>query len=217
MTVPTIDTHEFTRRADAASGREPVAAFERLASLLIEAPGALDWRLDGRSEVGADGARRAFLRLGLGGTVRMRCVRCLEPVEVTLEGVRDYRLVATEAQAEREDADDDEVDLLVASRRFDLAALLEDEAIMALPPAPRHDDCRAPEPAAAAAPAAPEAADAPDRGDGRPGPFAALAGLKGALGPPAGPQGSGPEPRDGAAAPPAGDAPTDPSRRRSRR
>ena len=71
------------------------------------------------------------------------------------------------------------MDLLVSSRRFDLAALVEDEAIMALPPAPRHDDCSAP--AVADAPAAGEGADA-GPGDAAPAPrnpFGALAALKG--------------------------------------
>lgn len=178
MPVPPIDTHEFTRRGDVADGRVPVAGCERLVSLLASDEGVLDWRLAGRSEVGSDGSRRAFLHLEVSGALVAHCVRCLEPVGVALEVGRDYRLVATEAQAEAEDADEDEVDLLVASRRFDLAALIEDEAIMALPPAPRHDDCRAPEPAAATAlEAAPEV-----RSDAAPrrNPFAALAALRGA-------------------------------------
>jgi uncharacterized protein len=144
MPIPTIDTHEFTRRGDVADGEEPLAALARLASMLSADRGALGWRLAGRSELGPDGSRSAFLRLAIDGTVRMRCVRCLEPVDVPLRAVRDYRLVATEAQAQREDPDEEDVDLLVSSRRFDLGGLIEDEAIMALPPAPRHDDCRAP-------------------------------------------------------------------------
>ncbi|MEN9316716.1 MAG: hypothetical protein RJA99_767 [Pseudomonadota bacterium] len=176
MPVPPIDTHEFTRRGDVAEGRVPVAGCDRLVSLLASDEGGLDWRLSGRSEMGTDGSRRAFLRLDLSGALVARCVRCLEPVGIALAVERDYRLVATEAQAEAEDADEDEVDLLVASRRFDLGGLIEDEAIMALPPAPRHDDCRAP--AVADAPvegiAATPAESAPERRN----PFAALAALR---------------------------------------
>lgn len=179
MPVPTIDTHEFTRRGDTASGRVPVAELERLGTLLVSTDGELDWRLSGRSEVGTDGSRRAFLHLEVEGPLRMRCVRCLEPVDIDLGLENDYRLVATEAQAEQEDADEDAFDVLVAARRFDLGALVEDEAIMALPPAPRHDDCSAPAPASGppdADPAAP--ADAPPKRN----PFAALAALRGEAG-----------------------------------
>jgi uncharacterized protein len=149
MTVPTIDTHEFTRRGDVAEGRVPLAELERLGSLLVTDDGVLAWRLAGDSELGADGSRRAHLNLVLSATLAMRCVRCLERIDVPLDVERDYRLVATEAQAEQEDVDEDEVDLLVGARRFDLAGLVEDEAIMALPPAPRHDDCSAPAASAA--------------------------------------------------------------------
>lgn len=148
MTVSLIDTHEFTRRNDRVSGTEPIAAMPRLNSLLLGEDGALQWSLSGRSELGPDGSRTPFLRLTVHGTVSQRCVRCLEPIAVSLQHEQDYRLVASEAQAEREDPDEDAFDLLVSSRQFDLAGLLEDEAIMALPAAPRHADCLAPQPVA---------------------------------------------------------------------
>ena len=144
MNAPNLDTHEFTRRGDSAAGTLALDAMPRLGSLLLATDGALSWRLAGRSELGADGSRRGFMHLELDGRTLMRCVRCLEPIEVGIGARRDYRMVGSEEQAEREDADDDEHDLLVSSRHFDLSALIEDEAIMALPPAPRHDDCRAP-------------------------------------------------------------------------
>ncbi len=179
MTIPAIDTHEFTRRGDAAHGVEPLAALARLGSMLTSTEGELAWRLTGRSELGPDGSRSAFLRLALDGTVRMRCVRCLEAVALPLHVTRDYLLVATEEQAEREDADEEEVDLLVASRRFDLAGLVEDEAIMALPAAPRHEGCSAPVHGATSAAAGGDVAPRSDPAApaGR-HPFAALAALR---------------------------------------
>jgi len=136
-----IDTAEFTRRGERAEGRLELPALERLRTLLESTDGALDWRLTGRSVLRPDGSRQALLALRLDGRVPMRCVRCLEPVEVELQVHRDYRLVSSEAQAEAEDLDDDACDLLVGGRDFDLAALIEDEAIMALPAAPRHVAC----------------------------------------------------------------------------
>lgn len=215
MTLPTLDTHEFTRRGDAVEGEAPVRSLERLATLLADASGALAWRLEGRSEVGADGSRRPFLDLAFSGRVRMHCVRCLEPVDVALDEHRAYRLVATEEQAEREDADEEEVDLLVSSRRFELGVLLEDEAIMALPPAPSHEDCRAP-----ALPAEP--ADVAAGSPSRPSPFAALRAVLPGGGQPAGAGagegGTGGEAAGGPAAAPgsvggAADDPRPPGRR----
>ena len=173
MTIPALDIHEFTRRGDTAGAREPIASFERLGSLLVATDGEIAWRVEGRSAVGHDGARQAFLHLSLDARPCMRCVRCLEPIEVTLGLDREFRFVSNEAQAKREDADDDELDVLVASRRFDLAALVEDEAIMALPPAPRHDDCRAPQIESMPPPLEPQGS-----ADGRPNPFAVLGALR---------------------------------------
>jgi len=174
MTVPALDTHEFTRRADAAAGTVPLARMERLASLLLSTDGGLAWRLAGRSELGSDGSRRGFMNLEIAARPVMRCVRCLEPIEVEIAARRDYRMVGSEEQAEREDVDEDAFDLLVSSRHFDLAGLIEDEAIMALPPAPRHDGCRAPD--------APALADDPAPAVGEPearaGAFAALGALR---------------------------------------
>jgi uncharacterized protein len=174
MTVPTIDTHEFTRRGDGAEGGVPLAELERLGSLLVADDGVLAWRLAGDSELGADGSRRAHLHLALSATLAMRCVRCLERIDVPLDVERDYRLVATEAQAEQEDVDEDEVDLLVGARHFDLAGLVEDEAIMALPPAPRHDGCSAPAAAAVDVDSVQSEAAAPAPRN----PFAALGALR---------------------------------------
>lgn len=136
-----IDTAEFTRRGEHAEGRLELAALERLATLLESTDGALDWRLHGSSVLRPDGSRQALLGLTVDGRMALRCVRCLDPVEVELQVRRDYRLVSSEAQAEAEDLDDDGRDLLVGARDFDLAGLIEDEAIMALPAAPRHADC----------------------------------------------------------------------------
>jgi uncharacterized protein len=165
--VPPIDTHAFTQRGETVDGRVPVAGLDRLASLLATHDGDLTWRLTGRSEGGVDADRQGFLHLRLDGVLRMRCVRCLAPVDVALAVGRDYHLVASEAQAEQADLDEDAFDLLVASRQLDLGALIEDEAILALPPVPRHLDCMPP-------PIPPDVGTAPERHH----PFAALAALR---------------------------------------
>ncbi len=75
MTLPTIDTHEFTRRGDAAEGAAPLAELDRLASMLVDAQGGLAWRLSGRSELGPDGSRTPFLRLELSAPVTPKTLR----------------------------------------------------------------------------------------------------------------------------------------------
>lgn len=156
MSALRIDTAEFTRRGDTAEGRLAVDSLPRLVTLLESADGGIVWRLQGRTEPRADGGRESLLALRADGSVSMRCVRCLEPVEVRFAVRRDYRLVSTEAQAEREDLDDEAFDLLVGGRSFDLGELIEDEAILDLPAAPQHADCRAATTGTDAAPAVPD-------------------------------------------------------------
>lgn len=165
----TIDTSEFTRLGDAAQGDRPVATLPRLVSLLLDDSGTVAWELAGRVDQPAEGGRHPVLALSMSGAVTMRCVRCLDPVEIEFDVQRDFRLAASEAQAAREDVEDEHYDVLVGSRQFDVAALIEDEAIMALPLAPRHDDCRPP--------AGTEGAEEPVP-DERPNPFAMLQRLR---------------------------------------
>jgi uncharacterized protein len=62
-----------------------------------------------------------------------------EPVDIE----RSFRFVRDEEEAAAQDEDAQE-DLLVASKQFDLLALIEDELIMAMPFAPAHDVCPVP-------------------------------------------------------------------------
>jgi len=86
-------------------------------------------------------------------------------------------MALTETMAEREDRDADDYDVLVGSGRFDVLDLVEDEAIMALPIAPRHSACDLPDahlPAGQNAPRSRNGASSPEREN----PFAVLASLK---------------------------------------
>ena len=51
MSLPSIDTHEFCRRADTARGTEPLSALGRVVSLLADPQGDVSWQLTGRSAV----------------------------------------------------------------------------------------------------------------------------------------------------------------------
>lgn len=163
---PEIDLSEFARlRGELEGGGEP-ADFPRLLDLLADGQGSLAWHLRGERRTRPDGGTETCLLLHLEGRVRPRCIRCLEPVEVRLDESRVFRVTASESQAERFDAEHDESDALVADPRFDVLGLVEDEAILALPIAPRHPVCGLP----AKMPEAPIEA--------RENPFQVLAGLR---------------------------------------
>jgi len=166
----TIDTSELARTGGEISGEYPLDAMERLGSLLSDRQGCVAWGLRGWRTRRADGVAEDFMTLILSATVRVPCVRCLGPVAVELSAERSFRLVGSEQEAERLDLDDQQYDVLAGGSRFDLAALVEDEAIMALPATARHERCEIPLAAASAAPV--------DEAAPRPGPFAALERLK---------------------------------------
>ncbi|MCL4744908.1 MAG: DUF177 domain-containing protein [Burkholderiaceae bacterium] len=169
----TIDTAEFARRGANLMGVVALREFDRMRDLLAGEHGELRWELRGERRARHEGGHDDYLELSLEGTAQLACVRCLRPVTVELRERRLYRLFATESQALREDAEVDEHDALVGSARFDALALLEDEAILALPIAPRHPKC-----ALAGDAGARDAASA-DPAAPRENPFAVLARIRG--------------------------------------
>ncbi len=141
---PWIDTGEFARRGSALSATQPAADFARLRDLLADEAGTIGWELAGSRRPRPEGGSELFMRLRLTGDVAVACTRCLQPVRVHLDEERLFKLALTESQAEREDAQADDYDVLAGSPRFDVLELVEDEAIMALPIAPRHERCSLP-------------------------------------------------------------------------
>lgn len=169
--ITEIDSFEFTRRQDSCEDTTPIRDFARLTSLLADAAGDLTWRFDGWRERGNDGRDELLVRLRLSGSVSMRCGRCLGIAPIPLAVDRRFLLADSEDEAARLDEADEERDVLVSSRRFQLAELIEDEAILALPPAASHARC---DPPLAGARADEDSSDETVR----PNPFDALRGLK---------------------------------------
>ncbi|MFP5406811.1 MAG: YceD family protein, partial [Gammaproteobacteria bacterium] len=168
-------TRELTRSARTLEGTLPLSRLPRLASMLSDDAGELAWRARGEQRKRADGSVEEILHLSIDAEVRMDCVRCLGEAPVALGAERDFRLVGSEEQAAREDAEDDEYDVLAGGKRFDLGALIEDEAIMALPPLARHEACELPEDEARSGA---DGGPAGENGsDGRIRPFSELAAL----------------------------------------
>lgn len=163
-----IDTASLARDGRTLAGELAVGKLPRLASLLATAEGVIDWSARGWRNARPEGGHDDFLELSFSANLHPACVRCLEPVAVPVSDTRRYRLVDSEAEAERLDPEDDEYDVLVGGPRFDLEALIEDEAILALPPMPRHEHCE---------PAMPLDDEAPAEEE-REKPFAALRQLK---------------------------------------
>ncbi|MDR2452105.1 MAG: YceD family protein [Candidatus Accumulibacter sp.] len=161
-----IDSLAFAREGGSLHGELPVAGLARLLDALSDSGGSIVYRLRGLT--GPRNEPRLFLEVD--GALIVRCQRCLEGI-VHPVGIRSLlELVGDEKEPTQEEIEDDAKDFLVAEKELDVVALIEEELILALPVAPRHEDCALP--------------DAGDRlGETESvSPFAALAGLKGKLG-----------------------------------
>lgn len=132
----TIDGFNFARLHGHLSGVLDGAALPRLAEVGA-AVESVDFAVDGvNSKLG-----KLALQVAATGRVSVQCQRCLEPVEVAIEVDQELELAATQAAI---DGAEDEVDRVLATRTMDVAVLVEDELLLALPMVARHDGCQTP-------------------------------------------------------------------------
>lgn len=157
-----IDGLEFASRHETASGRLSFSVLPRLQELLAEGSGGIDFEVSGDFSEG-----RAFLAVKLEGRLPLVCQRCLETVPFDLN-LRSRMLLVMPGEHWPEDGqpgglDDESCDAIEASHELELIPLLEEEILLALPIAPRHETCRLP---------------GTNRLTREPSPFARLAGLR---------------------------------------
>ena len=134
FTRPIIDSLDFARRGMETSGEVPMAELPRLADLLTDLEGKISFFL--RGLVGRDG--KPLLELKLTGTCNLRCQRCLKTLTYPIRLVSTLRLVS-EGELDESDIEDDEVDSIPAEKRLDVLALLEEELLLSMPIAPKHE------------------------------------------------------------------------------
>jgi uncharacterized protein len=130
-----IDGLQFARAALERRGVVGMERLARLAQLQCSTEG-LEYRLRG----GRAGDGKPCLWLSVRGSVKLVCQRCLDPIKVPIVVDAELQL-AEDARAISEA--DDEIDRVLASRNMDVAWLVEDEVILELPMAARHEECAA--------------------------------------------------------------------------
>lgn len=134
-----IDAFEFCRLKEQAEGELSVADLARLAGETVDRSGAIKWSLSG----GVDKLGHPQLRLSISGQVNLVCQRCLTSMPFQVSSDSKLVLARDEdaADAIEELLDDEEIDVIVGDAAFDVGVLVEDEALLALPVAPKHDVC----------------------------------------------------------------------------
>jgi uncharacterized protein len=155
---PLIDGFEFATAGARQQGRWPVRELPRLRDMLASDAGEITYALEGtRDERGRPG-----LRLSLQGALQLRCQRCLEAMPFAVQVDEVLVLAATQAEIDAEPPDAHAPDRVLAGKEMPLRDLIEDQLILELPYAPRHEGC---------------AAGAGQHADERISPFAGLRGL----------------------------------------
>ena len=137
---PVIDGFEFASAGATQQGDWPLSDFPRLRDMLAaDAGGEVRYEISGvRDERGRPG-----LRLKVSGTLALRCQRCLEPMPFEVRTDETLVLSATLAEIHAEPANAHAPDRVVAGKEMALRELIEDELILAVPYAPRHESCTA--------------------------------------------------------------------------
>ena len=159
-----LDLYAAAEAGRGLRGRIELLKLARALPLLESPDGELEVALDlGRDEDGT-----YFLAGSIQGRLLLCCQRCLEPMEYVLDAT--FRLGLVRGQEQMQRLSDRYEPLLINDEPANLAEIITDEVLLALPIVPRHDrmeTCRVP------------ATDrlSPD-GGGRDTPFGILAKLK---------------------------------------
>ena len=137
-----FDTLEFAREGRSVSGLVPVSALPRLLELLEgTAENALECAISGRQ--GQDGS---WLSLTVSGQFDLTCQRCLGSMPFAIALETELQVIAPGQHWPDEELEDGALrlgaDAIAADAAQLLTDLIEEEVLLAVPIAPKHDtDC----------------------------------------------------------------------------
>ena len=128
-----IDGLDFARSGATLAGALEISDLPRLAEL-----GCTVAQIQYVIRGAATAQGRPGLQIDATGSVELACQRCLEAVAVPVAAHAELELAESQ---EAVDLADDDIDRVVATRSMAVAALVEDEVILALPMVPKHATC----------------------------------------------------------------------------
>jgi len=139
MSAFVVDAFEFCRNNGYREGVSPVAEMTRLAADCADTSGEIRWSVQG----GTTPQGYPSMTLSVEGRVQLVCQRCLQPFAYDIDSSTMLVLGRDDEEADQieEILDDESIDVIVGSSCCDLRDLLEDEALLALPQAPKHEVC----------------------------------------------------------------------------
>lgn len=139
MNAYVLDAFEFCRQGLAREETVAVVDLKRVAEDCADESGEVHWSLQGGQH--ANGYPQWKLRVQ--GTLQLMCQRCLTPFAYQLDSGTTLILARDDEKADEMEVelDDESLDVIVASRAFNILEMIEDEVLLAMPLAPRHQQC----------------------------------------------------------------------------
>jgi len=135
-----INSLKFAFEGRRLAGEVPVSCMRRLNDALADDAGELSWEVCGD----CDDEGKPYLAVVVFGELHLKCQRCLAALDFGLCIRSHLQLVAPGQNWPDESLEDDRFDPIEALEEQPLLPLLEDEVLLALPIAPRHDLCALP-------------------------------------------------------------------------
>ena len=135
-----LDCLEFARSGGVLERSMRLDELPRLADVLVTTEGFLSVRLEGWR----DDAGKSWLQVDIAGEPVLCCQRCLGGVKFPLAISSRLQLIAPGEDWPDDDLVDDSADAITAEKALAVLSLVEEEVLLALPIAPRHEQCDAP-------------------------------------------------------------------------
>ncbi|MBI5627159.1 MAG: DUF177 domain-containing protein [Nitrosomonadales bacterium] len=136
---PFIDSLDFARNGQKISGEVPIAELPRLQDALEDSRGVLSYTVQGV----VDKQGIPALDVSISGSCQLRCQRCLNGLDYAIQ--LDTRLLLrNQADMDRLDdnvagGEEEELDSILADTHLKVLDLLEEEILLSLPIAPKHE------------------------------------------------------------------------------
>ncbi|HYR06053.1 MAG TPA: YceD family protein [Gallionella sp.] len=132
---PFIDSLDFAWNGRQISGEVPVAELPRLLDTLKGTQDVIKYTVRG----GADKQGHPLLEVGITGSCRLRCQRCLGAMDHAVQ-IDTRLLLRDQASLDAlDDEEEEELDSILADTHLDVLNLLEEEILLSLPIVPRHE------------------------------------------------------------------------------
>ena len=132
-----IDSGEFAREGLSLNGEIALRDLQRVLGSVQSDTGVIRYALQG----GVDKLQRSYLRLSVTGEVSLLCQRCMLPFVFAIASDSLLTLFNSEADIDAASEQDETLEGILADREQSVVDLIEDEILLALPLAPKHDVC----------------------------------------------------------------------------